>query len=87
MLNRQISSRRASLQAQLSQGETIALADEEWLDNDANLIEESQIINLFKEHPTQQADLLDQGQQTVIRRLREAAGDLPKTVGKKRQRA
>ena len=74
----------------LSRQEDISSADEQWLDNEGNTIDEQRILEkleLASDYETEVAQLDDNGK-AIVKKLRELAGDsdLPaKVAGKKRK--
>ena len=80
--------RREALNEKLSKNVPISTEDEEWLDTgDGNLVEEELTIEALEKASDyeQKFESLDSVQREVVRKLREAAGDLP--AGKKRKSA
>ena len=89
VVTNRIKSRKEALQAQLAEEGSISSEDEQWLDHDANLVDELRVVETLEDAPDyeQAFGRLDGGQKDIVRRLREAAGDLSKAAGKKRKRA
>lgn len=87
-LRKQVKTRREKLQGLLAARKKISPQDEEWLDNEGNLVVEEQIVeNLDHASDYERAvNALTAEQQEIVTKLRELAGDLPKTVGNKRKR-
>lgn len=87
-LQRSIAVRKNHLTESLQKNEHISVEDEAWLDNEANLVLESQLIHKLEGSPGEEKSMegLDEMEREVIRKLRIAAGDLPKPVERKRKR-
>ena len=73
------------MEAQLAEQKSISSEDEQWLDNDANFIDEQHVLEALGKAPD-----YDQGfaaltgeQKNIVKMLCEAAGELSKAVGKK----
>ena len=75
------------LNAKLSQKETISLMDEQWLDHEANTVDEQQVLDNLEAASDYERGLawLDENGKAIVKRLREWAGDLVKVVGKKQK--
>lgn len=88
-LEQDIKSKKAKLSAKLSQGETISTSEEQWLDNDGNLIDEQQTLDILESASNYESAVaeLDEGQKAIVKKLRQLAGDLaPEVPAKKRTR-
>ena len=85
ILEKQVNSRRMDLQTHLAERKSISSQDKEWLDNDANLVNEQCVLDTLDEASDYERGLgrLDNKQKGVVRKLRELAGDLTKVVGQK----
>jgi len=59
--------------------------DERWLDHNANLVDEQQVLNTLEEVLDYERGVgkLNDVQKGVLGRLREVVGDIVKSVGKK----
>jgi predicted RNase H-like nuclease (RuvC/YqgF family) len=86
-LQAQVKAKKEKLQAQLHQKRSISSLDEEWLDNEANLVDEEQVLEALEKASDYERGLerLDEAQKGVVRRLWELAGDLSKLIGKKQK--
>jgi len=82
-------SRKDALQAQLAEQKSISPEDKQWLDFDANLVDEQRVLETLEDASDYEEGFTRLGdeQKEIVRKLREAAGDLSKAVGKKRQHA
>ena len=87
-LRKQVKTRREKLQGLLASKQKIPSQDEDWLDNEGNLVVEKQVVETLDNSSDYERALqaLTAEQQEVVSKLRELAGDLPKTVGNKRRR-
>ena len=76
------------LNATLSRRETISSADEQWLDHEANTIDEQRILDDLEAASDYERGLaqLDENGKAIVKKLREWAGDLAKVAGSKRKR-
>ena len=76
------------LQAQLAEKKSISAKDEHWLDYDANLVDEQQVLEALESAPDYEQGFarLNDEQRGLVERLHEAAGNPSKPVGKKRKR-
>lgn len=83
-----IKARRDDLNTKLSRKETISSADEQWLDHDANVIDEERVLETLEAASDYERGLerLDEKGKEIVKKLREWAGDLAKVAGKKRAR-
>ncbi len=88
ILSKQIQNQKAELTAKLSRNETISSADEHWLDNEGNLIDEQQVLESLESAPDYEkaVEQLDEGGKKIVQKLLELAGYLPKVAGAKRKR-
>lgn len=88
VLTGQIQSKKSHLEALLAKKQPISEENAQWLDQEANLIQEHRVIEILEQRSGDEKELdgLDEMELEAVRRLREAAGDLPKIVGKKRKR-
>ena len=59
--------------------------EEKWLDNEANLMDEQQVLEALEKASDNERGLsqLDEVKKGVVRKLQEVAGDLTKVAGKK----
>ena len=73
-----IKDQKKSLDAKLSWKETISLANEHWLDHEANTVDEQHIIDDLKAASDYERGLarLDDVGKAIVQKLREWAGDL-----------
>ena len=88
-LSQKIKARKDDLSARLSQNEIISSADEQWLDNEGNTIDEQRILDVLESASDYERGVgqLDDAGKAIVEKLREWAGDLPaKIPGKKRKR-
>ncbi|OJA13138.1 hypothetical protein AZE42_03647 [Rhizopogon vesiculosus] len=68
---------------------SISSQDGSWLDHDANLVDEQQALEVLEDASDYERGFdrrLDEAQKGAVRSLREAAGDLGKVVGSKREK-
>ena len=87
--SQKIKERKDKLNAKLKQHESLSPVDEEWLDNEANIVDEQQILELLESASDYEQGLacLDDKGKAIVEKLREWAGELPvKLVGNKRKR-
>jgi hypothetical protein len=89
ILQHRVKARREEIQARLAEKKSISSQDEEWLDGEANLIDEQHVLDTLENASDYERGFgqLDEVQKVVVRKLQEVASDLTKTVGKKRKRA
>ncbi|KAF8219758.1 hypothetical protein L208DRAFT_1417721 [Tricholoma matsutake] len=89
ILQDQVKAKKEKLQAQLHVKKSISSLDENWLDNEANLVDEQRVLDALENASDYERGCkrLDETQKGIVRRLREVAGDLSKAVGKKRKSA
>lgn len=89
VLESQVKTRKEVLQTRLAERKSISPQDEQWLDNDANLVDELQVLEALEDASDYDQGLgrLNDEQKAIVRRLQEAAGDVSKVVGKKRSHA
>ena len=85
ILQGQVQLKKARLEDSLARRETISHADEVWLDTEANLVDEERVIETLRDAADYAMAMegLDNNQKGVVRRLREAAGDIVVVPGKK----
>jgi hypothetical protein len=84
--SQKIKERKDKLNAKLKQSKTLSPADEEWLDNQANVVIEQQILEQLESASDYDRGLacLDNKGKAIVKKLREWAGELPvKLVGNK----
>ena len=88
ILKKQFKAKKEALQAQLAEKKSISSQDEQWLDHDANLVDEQQALEALENASDYERGFARLGgeQKGIVRKLREAAGDLSKAAGKKRKR-
>jgi hypothetical protein len=84
-LRRQISDRKTSLEAALKASQPVSEADQDWLDNEGNLIDEECVVDLLDHASDFERGLerLNSHEQSLVENLRLLAGD--KTPSKKRK--
>jgi hypothetical protein len=87
ILKKTVQARKLKLEAQLAERKSISREDEDWLDNEASFIDEQRVIDTLEEASDYEKQLLklNDAEKVCIKKLREAAGDLPKVAGKKRK--
>ena len=86
--SQKIKERKDKLDVKLKQHESLSLVDEEWLDNEAIIVDEQQILELLKSASDYEQGLacLDDKGKAVVQKLMEWAGELPaKMAGRKRK--
>jgi len=88
LLQCRFKARREKIQAQLAEKKPISPQDEEWLDGEANLTDEQQILEALEEASDYEEAFgrLNEVQKGVVKKLQEVAAGLTKTAGKKRKR-
>ena len=77
-LTQTITKKRDDLNIKLSRQEDISSADEHWLDNEGNTIDEQRILEKLEsasDYETEVAQLDDNGK-AIMKKLRELAGDV-----------
>jgi hypothetical protein len=77
-LSQRIKKRKDELSKQLSQKEAISPADEQWLDNEGNTVDEQRVLEVLEDASDYEqgvAGLDDHGKE-IVKKLREWAGDL-----------
>jgi hypothetical protein len=69
----------------LAEGKSISLQDENWLDHNANFVDEQLVLEALENASDYERGLerLDEEQKSVVRKLWEVAGNLAKMAGKK----
>lgn len=89
LLQHRFKARRETIQARIAEKKSISSEDEKWLDGEANLTDEHQVLDVLERASNYESGLgqLNEGQKGVVNKLREVAGDLTKIAGKKRKRA
>jgi CII-binding regulator of phage lambda lysogenization HflD len=87
-LQKQYKAKKEQLQARLAKRLQISAEDEEWLDHEANFVDEQHVLETLEKASDYERGLerLDDAQKGVVRKLREVAGDIIKVPGKKRKR-
>ena len=86
--SQKIKERKDKLDVKLKQHESLSLVDEEWLDKEAIIVDEQQILELLKSASDYEQGLacLDDKGKAIVEKLREWAGELPvKLVGNKQK--
>ena len=85
-LENKIQERKQKIEALLAKKKSISSADEHWLDNEANLIDEEVVVNTLENASDYDRAIgqLDDKGKGIVQRLREFAGDVMKIAGKKR---
>jgi hypothetical protein len=80
--------RKDKLNAKLSRRETISSVDEQWLDHEANTVDEQCVLDNLEAASDYERGLacLDENEKAIVKKLREWAGDLAKVAGNKRKR-
>ncbi|KNZ71532.1 hypothetical protein J132_08774 [Termitomyces sp. J132] len=80
-LQNEVKAKKEQHQAQLAAQKPISSEDEAWLDQDGNLVDFVAVVDTLETASDYERGLieLDVQQQGLIRKLREAAGDLAKT--------
>jgi hypothetical protein len=81
--------RKDNLQVKLQQKESISSADERWLDNEANTVDEQCVLDALESASDYEKRLqeLDDDDRVIVKKLREWAGDVVANVtGNKRKR-
>ena len=83
-----IKNRKDALNLKLSKMESISEADEQWLDHEANTVDEERVLHDLETASDYKRGLerLDNDGKAIVKKLREWAGDLMKVAGTKRKR-
>ena len=83
-----VKKKKEELQARLAERQPISAEDEQWLDHDANLVDEQRVLEALERASDYERGLarLDDEQRGLVKRLHKAAGDLGKAAGTKRKR-
>ncbi|KAF5343623.1 hypothetical protein D9758_015425 [Tetrapyrgos nigripes] len=76
-----------NIKARLSRKEKVSIADEEWLDNEANVVEEEMVIEKLEKASDYELafERLNSKENEVVKKLMELAEGEVKTVSKKRK--
>jgi hypothetical protein len=84
----QVKAKKSQLWTQLAEGNSISSQEEKWLDAEADLVKEARLVDILENASDYERGIerLDDGQKGLLTKLRQAAGDLSKVVGKKRKR-
>jgi hypothetical protein len=84
---KKIKARKDTLTLKLSRKESISSADEQWLDLEANTVEEEHVlIDLEQASDYERGfERLDKDGKEIVKKLKEWAGDIMKVAGKKRK--
>ncbi len=89
-LTQTIKKKRDDLNMKLSQQEDISSADEQWLDNEGNIIDEQRILEKLESASDYETGVtqLDDNGKAIVKKLRELAGDpdLPAKVARKKRK-
>jgi hypothetical protein len=87
-LHDQVKAKKDQLQAQLTKGKSISSQEAEWLDGEANLVDEDRILEALEKASDYKQGLerLDKGQKKLVTKLQQAAKAISKSAGKKRMR-
>jgi len=87
VLTDHVKTKKQVLEAQLAERKPISPEDEQWLDYEANLVDELQVLEALEDASSYEEGFakLNEDQKGLVQRLREAAGDLSNPVGKKRK--
>lgn len=86
--SKQIKDRKDELNVKLHRKETISSADEEWLDHEANTVDEQRVLDELEAASDYERGLerLGEDGKAIVMKLREWAGELVKVAGNKRRR-
>ena len=84
-LKNSLKAKKEQLEAKLSRQESISSSDEQWLDNEANTVDEQCVIDTLESSSNYKQGLehLDEVGKVIVKKLREWDGVLAKEVGKK----
>jgi hypothetical protein len=84
---KKIQDRKETLIAKLSRGEAISSANEQWLDQEANTVDEVHILQELEAASDYERgfERLDEGGKAIVKKLRVWAGDLMKVAGNKQK--
>jgi predicted RNase H-like nuclease (RuvC/YqgF family) len=87
-IKKTIQVRKDELDGKLARKETISAADEHWLDNEANIIDEERLLETLESASDYERGIekLDDKGKAIVKKLRQWAGDLANVTGKKRTR-
>jgi hypothetical protein len=87
LLHRRVKARREEIQARLAEKKSISSQDEIWLDGEANLTHEQQVLDTLEEASDYERGFgrLNEVEKGMVKKLQEVAGDIAKTAGRKRK--
>ena len=85
LLRKRVKAKKEELQAQLAEKKKISSEDERWLDGEANLGTEEQVMDILENASDYDRGLegLNDEQKGVVMMLCKVAGDLSKVAGNK----
>jgi len=88
ILQAQVKAKKEKLQAQLHERKSISSHDKKWLDNEANLVDEQQVLDALENASDYERGLerLDDVQKGAVKRLREVAGVMVRARSRSFQR-
>ena len=86
-LTQAVDTRKTELLSHLQKQEKISDEDEEWLDNEANYVDEVVVVELLEKAPNYQDGFakLSKQQRDLVEKLKKLGGEAKKDVGKKRK--
>jgi hypothetical protein len=80
---KKMKTRKEALTLRLSRMESISEADEQWLDHEANTVDEERVLHDLETASNYKRGLerLDEDGKAIVKKLREWAGDIMKVAG------
>jgi hypothetical protein len=86
-LNDRVKIKKDAIQGRLAERKPISAEEEHWLDYDANLVDEQQVLEALESASDYERGFarLNDEQRGLVKKLHEAAGFLCKAAGKKRK--
>ena len=87
-ISKKIKARKDKLTDMLARNEKISDDDENWLDHEANTIDEQRVLDILEAASDYEKEVekLDANSKGIVKKLREWAGDTNKVASLKRQR-
>ena len=88
VLTNRVKTKKEALEAQLAERKAISPEDEQWLDNEANLVDEQQVLEDLEAASDYERgfERLGDKQKGLVRKLQEAGGNVSKVAGKRQKR-
>ncbi|KAG6903965.1 hypothetical protein DXG01_013601 [Tephrocybe rancida] len=87
-LRNKVKAKKTKLEMLLAEQKSILSEDEAWLDHEGNLVDLEKVVDKLETASDYErgVERLDEEEKGVVKKLREAAGELAKVIGKKRKR-